>query len=130
MQVSIAPAIGNMAYEMKVKGKDVLWFLFAGPAELRAKPALCAIPFLGPWANRLDGMEYWVNGKRYALNPGLGNLRLDHNGKPIHGLLNFRPLWKWRRPGRRQPFGVGHEPAGVLEIPGADGAVPVRARSK
>jgi aldose 1-epimerase len=93
MDVSIAPSIGNMAYEIKVAGKNLLFFPFHSPAELRDNPTFCAIPFLAPWANRIDEDAYWANGKRYLLNPDLGNLRRDGNKKPIHGLLNFSPLW-------------------------------------
>ena len=93
IQVRIAPSIGNMAYRIEVRGRNILWFPYSSPAELRQKPVLCGVPFLAPWANRLDGDAYWADGKRYVLNPGLGNLRRDPNGKPIHGLLNFSPLW-------------------------------------
>jgi aldose 1-epimerase len=94
MQVSLAPSVGNLAYQFAVHGKNVLWFPFRGPDELKAAPALCGIPFLAPWANRLDGETYWVNGNEYALNPALGNLRRDGNQKPIHGLLLFSPAWE------------------------------------
>jgi aldose 1-epimerase len=93
MEVSIAPSIGNMAYEFCVNGKNLLWFPFEDPACLKALPVLCGIPFLGPWANRIDSDAYRVNGKRYLLNAGLGNLRRDEHGKPIHGLLNFSGAW-------------------------------------
>jgi aldose 1-epimerase len=94
VEVSIVPAIGNMAYEMKVKGRNILWFPFESVEAFQAAPSLCGVPFLGPWANRIDGDEYFVNGRRYRLNPDLGNLRRDGNGLPIHGLLNFSPLWR------------------------------------
>jgi len=93
MRVSIAPSIGNIAYEFSVHQKNYLWFPYAGPAELKANPKLCGIPFLAPWANRLDGVEYWVNARRYTLDREFGNLRWDPNQKPIHGLLLFSPLW-------------------------------------
>ena len=93
VEVSIAPSIGNMAYEIKVAGKNILFFPFHSPAELKEKPTLCAIPFLAPWANRIDEDAYWANGKHYLLNPNLGNLGRDGNKKPIHGLLTFSPLW-------------------------------------
>ena len=93
MEVRIAPSIGNLAYAFTVNGKNALWFPFSGLEELRAKPALCGIPFLAPWANRLDGDSYWVNGKRYQLNSALGNLRRDGHQKPIHGLLLFSSAW-------------------------------------
>lgn len=93
VEVSIAPSIGNMAYEMTVGGKNILWFPFHGLDEMREKPTLAGVPFLAPWANRIDGDAYWANGKKYLLNPDLGNIRRDNHQKPIHGLLNFSPLW-------------------------------------
>jgi aldose 1-epimerase len=93
MEASIAPSVGNMAYQLRSGGEDVLWFPYAGPAELQAQPTFCGQPFLAPWANRLDGDAYWANGKRFLLNPELGNLRRDAHQKPIHGLLNFSPHW-------------------------------------
>jgi aldose 1-epimerase len=94
VEVSVATAVGNMAYELKSGGKNFLWFPFNSPAELRAKPTLCGIPFLAPWANRIDGDTYWANGKQYRLNYDLGNFRRDGHQKPIHGLLNYSPLWQ------------------------------------
>ncbi len=92
-QVSIAPSIGNIAYEMKVNGKNLLWFPFSGLAEWKTKLTPCAIPFLGPWANRLDEDAYWANGRKYILNPGLDNLRRDQFGNSIHGVLYFSSAW-------------------------------------
>jgi len=94
MQVSLATTVGNIAYEFSVGGQNLLWFPHSGPAGLRADPKLCGIPFLAPWANRLDGDTYQVNGNNYKLNPSLGYLRRDSNQKPIHGLLLFSPMWK------------------------------------
>lgn len=94
MQVSIAPSIGNMAYEIAVNGKNALWFPFHSLADFKAQPVFCAIPFLAPWANRIDGDAYWANGRHYLLNPDLGNLRRDAHQKPIHGILNFSPAWQ------------------------------------
>lgn len=93
-EVSIAPSIGNMAYEIKVDGKNILWFPFASPAGLKAKPQFCGIPFLAPWANRIDGDSYWINGKQHTLDPALHNFNRDSHGKPIHGLLNYSPGWE------------------------------------
>ncbi len=94
VEVSIVPSLGNLAYEMKVGGKNILWFPHRSLAELKAKPSLCGIPFLAPWANRLDQDAYWANGKKYLLNRELRNVRYDGNGKPIHGLIAFSPAWK------------------------------------
>ena len=93
-QVAIAPSFGNMAYEMMVNGKNVLFLPVPNIGELKAKPALAGVPLLWPWANRIDQDAYWVNGRKYLLNPELGNFRYDGNHKPIHGLLAFSPLWQ------------------------------------
>jgi len=92
--VAIAPSVGNIAFEMTVKGKNLFWFPFASVEEFRKKPALCGNPLLAPWANRLDENAFYANGKKYTLNPGLGNLRMDGFQHPIHGLLLFASDWQ------------------------------------
>jgi len=93
-EVSIATSIGNNAYEFKVNGKNAMYFPYAKLSQFEDEPVLCAIPFLAPWANRLEKMGYTFEGKPYQVNPELKNLRLDPNGLPTHGLLYFSPLWK------------------------------------
>jgi|HigsolmetaAR201D_1030396.scaffolds.fasta_scaffold03542_7 Galactose mutarotase and related enzymes len=93
-EVLVAPSFGNNAYEMTVKGKRVFWSPYNSIGELKAKPTLAGNPFLAPWANRLDQDAFYANGQKYFLNPDLGNLRRDGNGKPIHGLLVFAPEWR------------------------------------
>ncbi len=93
MEVSIAPSVGNNAYEFKVNGRNVFWFPDA-IGKARAAQTFAANPFLAPWANRLDGDAFWANGKKYTLNPELKNLRRDPNGRPIHGLLAWFPGWR------------------------------------
>ncbi len=89
--VSVLPPAGNIAFEMKVKGVNVLRFPYASVEEFRAKPGLIGIPFLGPWANRLDEQAFYANGKRYIFNMELGNVR----GKiPIHGFLTTTSEWR------------------------------------
>ncbi len=89
IQVSICPSIGNIAYEMLVNGKPILLPPPGSLPEWKAKPVQAGIPFLAPWANRLDSDAYWANGKRYRLNPDAGGVSRDPNGLPIHGLLLF-----------------------------------------
>ena len=45
------------------------------------------IPFLAPWANRLDEPAFYANGKKYIFNLGLGNLRAGSDNHPSHGFL-------------------------------------------
>ena len=89
-RVSIVPSVGNVAFEMRVKGENVLRFPYADIAQFRARPGLNGIPFLGPWANRLDEQAFYSGGKRYAFNMDLGNVRGAH---PIHGFLSSTDKW-------------------------------------
>src|SRR5271165_4984353 len=91
VEVSMAPSIGNRAYEMKVHGKNILYFPYADVAEFQKRPRLCGIPFLAPWADLLNEPGFWANGKEYLFNMGLGNVR---GNMPIHGLLVNSPLWR------------------------------------
>jgi aldose 1-epimerase len=69
--VAVASSAGNLTRTMTVNGRNLL-----GPL---------GIPFLAPWANRLDEQGFYANGKHYALNMDLGNVRGAH---PIHGFLS------------------------------------------
>jgi aldose 1-epimerase len=89
--VSIATSVGNIAFELKVKGQDVLRWPFASVAEFKAKPSMSGIPFLGPWANRLDEQAFYANGRKYAFDMELGNVR---GAIPIHGFLTTNDQWE------------------------------------
>src|SRR5256714_1476275 len=89
--VSILPAVGNIPFSMKVKGQDILRWPYASIEEFKARPALSGIPFVGPWANRLDEQAFYANGKRYAFDMDLGNVR---GAIPIHGFLSTNNQWQ------------------------------------
>src|SRR4029453_14600630 len=89
--VSIATSVGNIAFEMKVNGTNVLWWPFSTVEAFKANPAMSGIPFIGPWANRLDEQAFYANGKRYAFDIELGNVR---GAIPIHGFLTTTSNWR------------------------------------
>ncbi|HKY21250.1 MAG TPA: aldose 1-epimerase [Vicinamibacterales bacterium] len=90
--VSIITSVGNMAYEMKVKGQNILRFTRPSIDDLRAKPAgMHGIPFMGPWANRLDEQAFYANGKRYPFDMQLGNVT---GAIPIHGFMTRTDQWQ------------------------------------
>lgn len=97
MEVSICLSVGNIAYDMRVNGKPILMSPPGTLAEWKAKPAQAGIPFLAPWANRIDSDSYWANGKQHLLKPDVADLRRDANGLPIHGLLLFASGWQVAR---------------------------------
>ncbi len=90
--VSIITSVGMMAYDMKIKGQNVLRFPVASIDEFRARPAgLHGIPLLAPWANRLDEQAFYANGRRYPFDMELGNV----NGAiPIHGFMSRTDQWQ------------------------------------
>jgi aldose 1-epimerase len=67
VEVSIAPSIGNRAYEMKVHGGNVLYLGADDVGQLKQHPGLSGIPFLAPWANRMADGGFWANGRKYTL---------------------------------------------------------------
>jgi aldose 1-epimerase len=91
--VSVIPSSGNKGFEMKVKGQNVLYFPYTSIEDFKAKGAdgFNGIPFLGPWANRLDEQAFYANGRRYAFDMQLGNVR---GAIPIHGLVTTTNEWK------------------------------------
>jgi aldose 1-epimerase len=88
IEASILPSVGNMAFELKIHGKNILFFPDVKLSDFQKKPMQYGIPFLAPWANRIDDTAFWANGKKYTFNLGLGNIRTDGRGLPIHGLLS------------------------------------------
>jgi aldose 1-epimerase len=94
IQVSICPSVGNIAYDMRVNSQPILRSPAGTLAEWKTKPEQLGIPFLAPWANRMDPDSFWADGRKYLLNPGAADLRRDANGIAIHGLLLFASDWQ------------------------------------
>ncbi len=94
MDVGIVPDIGNFAYEFKVNGKDVLIPPASFKSYLENHKFCCGIPFLAPWANRIDHDYYFFQDKKYLLNPHLGNLIRDQFQQVIHGLIVYDRRWE------------------------------------
>jgi aldose 1-epimerase len=79
------------AYQMTVKGEDVIRKLWNTLAEIRPRMGLHGVPLLWPYANRLDEQAFYANGKKYAFDLGLGNT--GTNPIPIHGFLTTADAW-------------------------------------
>ncbi len=96
VSVSIAPSLGNRAFELNVHGNNLLYFPPPDIAAFRDSGArqLNGVPFLAPWANRMAGGGFWANNRKYRFNPDLGTVRLDRDDIAIHGMLTSSPLWE------------------------------------
>ncbi|MBM3769905.1 MAG: aldose 1-epimerase [Acidimicrobiia bacterium] len=91
IEVSILPSVGNIAFDMQVAGHHVLRFPYQSVEEFKARPAMTALPFMGPWANRLDEPAFYANGQRYSFDLRIGNVRAPI---PIHGFLTTTDAWR------------------------------------
>jgi aldose 1-epimerase len=94
MEADIVPAFGNRAIALRIHGKNVVYVPQKSMKEFAENPGLNGVPFLAPWANRMDASSYWVNDKEYRLNPDLKNYQIGNAGLPIHGLLTTSSLWE------------------------------------
>jgi aldose 1-epimerase len=56
--------------------------------------AVCGVPLLHPWANRLAGPRYRAAGRDVALDPASPLLYLDEHGLPMHGVPWSRLSWR------------------------------------
>jgi aldose 1-epimerase len=88
--VSVLTGTSN-AYEFVVHGKNVLSMNIPSTTALRNNPGLNGVPFLAPFANRLDEMGFYANGKKYSFDPGIGNVR---SPIPQQGFVNSTHDWK------------------------------------
>lgn len=106
MEFGIVPDIGNFAYELKSDGKDVLIQPDSLESYRKKRGFCCGIPFLAPFANRIDHDYYFFQSKKYLLNPDMGNLLRDQFGQALHGLLVFESRWKVVKTGASEAEGA------------------------
>ena len=86
------------------------------------------IPLLHPWANRLAGFDYSVDGREVRLPHGPPLVHGDEHGLPIHGVLAASRHWEVVS---LEEHGGTARVRAVLDFAassGADGGVPVPAR--
>lgn len=86
------PGAGMLGASLVHHGEELLW-QGAGAGEYAQRRAFMGVPFLHPWANRLDHFGYRTGGHDVVLDPASPLLLLDDTKLPIHGLLNATPRW-------------------------------------
>jgi aldose 1-epimerase len=90
--ISICPSFGNNAFDLRVNGVEVLWRPYDSLDAFKAGgQGRGGIPFLAPWANRLDESAFYANGRRFPFDMEIGNVR---GPVPIHGLLMRTDRWQ------------------------------------
>jgi galactose mutarotase-like enzyme len=90
---TFVPAAGMICTSLSDGGVELLGQRRGLNAYVTAGKTM-GVPLLYPWANRLSDNHYDVDGGAVALTPGVGGVRLDPNGLPIHGVLGAYPDWQ------------------------------------
>src|SRR5215213_377815 len=86
LEASFVPGRGMVGVSLRHAGEELL-DRRAGLGAYVEQGAVMGIPFLHPWANRLAGFAYAVDGRDVRLPPGPPLVHGDEHGLPIHGVL-------------------------------------------
>lgn len=93
MSATFVPQAGMIGTSLTDRGAELLGRR-SGLRGYLDEHKTMGIPLLYPWANRLGGNTYPIDGGAVTLTPGAGGVRLDAHGAPIHGVLAARPEWE------------------------------------
>lgn len=92
LTATFVPAAGMICTSLSDDGVELLGQRRGLQAYLSDGKTM-GIPFLYPWANRLSANGYAAAGHDVVLTPGVGGVRADANGFPMHGVLAAYPGW-------------------------------------
>jgi galactose mutarotase-like enzyme len=94
LDVTFLTRLGMVASSMRHRGEELLGQR-GGPVAYAVHSSTFGIPLLHPWANRLSGWEYEVDGQSVILDREAPRIHVDgSSGLPIHGLLAASPDWR------------------------------------
>jgi aldose 1-epimerase len=99
LDAAFAPGAGMVGVSLRHAGEELL-DRQAGLRTYVERGAVMGIPILHPWANRLAGFDYAVDGRTVRLPDGPPLVRCEEHGLPIHGLLSGSPHWRVRSTAR------------------------------
>jgi galactose mutarotase-like enzyme len=92
LEARFVPSAGMVGASLRLGGRELLG-LRSGVDGYRTRGSTFGIPLLHPWANRLGGFSYTVDGVTVALDAASPRLHTEEHGLPCHGLLAAYPGW-------------------------------------
>src|ERR687886_1940596 len=95
LEAAFAPGAGMAGVSLRHAGEELL-DRQAGLRTYVERGAVMGIPILHPWANRLAGFDYAVDGRTVRLPDGPPPVRCEEHGPPIHRLLSGSRHWRVR----------------------------------
>lgn len=105
LEAVFVPEAGMICCSLRHRGEELL----GQRNGLRAyvdRYSTMGIPFLHPWANRLAGDRFEVDGRAIDLTLPDLPVKRDGNGLPMHGLLSAAPGWRVGRHAELDDGGV------------------------
>jgi galactose mutarotase-like enzyme len=93
LEAAFAPGAGMAGVSLRHAGEELL-DRRDGVRTYVERGAVMGIPILHPWANRLAGFDYAVDGRTVRLPDGPPLVRCEEHGLPIHGLLSGSRHWR------------------------------------
>jgi aldose 1-epimerase len=93
LEATVIPTAGMVVASLTRRGDELLGRADTLAAWIEGGHTM-GIPLLHPWANRLAGTDYTVDGTSVSMDPHSPLLHRDTNGLPIHGLLAACRDWK------------------------------------
>jgi len=99
LETAFAPGAGMVGVSLRHAGEELL-DRQAGLRTYVERGAVMGIPILHPWANRLAGFDYVLDGRNVRLPDSPPLVRCEEHGLPIHGLLSGSPHWRVRSTAR------------------------------
>ncbi len=99
LEARFVPGAGMVCSSLRHRGDELL-AQNAGIGAYAEHGKTMGIPLLYPWANRLAGFQYTVDGRTVDVPHDPTRVALDDNGLPIHGVIGGRLGWELvREPG-------------------------------
>jgi aldose 1-epimerase len=92
LAATFVPRLSVVGSSLKHRGEELLGTR-GGLEAWAQRGQTMGIPLLHPWANRLSGWSYEVDGRRVELPRGSAHVRPDEHGLPMHGLLHGDTTW-------------------------------------
>ena len=93
LEAAFAPGVGMIGCSLRHEGDELLG-QGGGLTRYAETGSTMGIPLLHPWANRLAGFEYRLEGVDVRLDRERTPLHFDEHGLPIHGLAAASPYWQ------------------------------------
>jgi aldose 1-epimerase len=90
LEATFVPEVGMLGTSLRFRGEELL--NLSGGVARYEQGHQTGLPLLAPWANRLNGWRYEVDGVEVDLE-GLA-LGTDPNGLPIHGTMTAQKGWE------------------------------------